>query len=337
MTTLRWFSGKDRFEAERGEKGRGRMQTGLNAEDLVLEVPVGTMVRVKVSDYRLLEGRRLYGKGYEVLLEKSGFKEDGLVYGGFEERFALPDLLEADVDEDGYVTVCDLDADEMEFVLARGGRGGTGNTAYKSSRLTTPWFAQSGEDGEVFDVRLELKVLADVGLVGLPNAGKSTFLSVVTRADPRIGDYPFTTLSPNLGVWAGKGQEIVLADIPGLIEDAHEGKGLGDQFLKHVERCRVLVYVLYPTEALLFSPEGMVEGVWEQYVVLRDELAAYGGGLADKPAMVVLNKIDLLSDGGVSVREYFLAQGVEVLLMSGVTHEGVEGVMGQIGEFFLEG
>jgi GTP-binding protein len=170
-------------------------------------------------------------------------------------------------------------------VLARGGNGGFGNAHFKSSTNRAPRHANPGQPGEERTIRLRLKLIADAGLVGLPNAGKSTFLAAVSAAKPKIADYPFTTLNPQLGVVRANGQEFVLADIPGLIEGASEGAGLGDRFLRHVERCRVLLHLV----------DGTGEHAGEAYKTVRAELEAYGHGLAAKPEVVALSKADALS------------------------------------------
>ncbi|MGH2450363.1 MAG: GTPase ObgE, partial [Candidatus Limnocylindria bacterium] len=179
--------------------------------------------------------------------------------------------------------VGDLVAPEEELVVARGGRGGRGNARFVSSTRQVPRIAEDGEPGEEREVELELKLIADVGLVGLPNAGKSSLLAAMTRARPKIADYPFTTLTPNLGVAGLDERELVVADIPGLIEGAHRGAGLGEEFLRHVERTRVLVHVI---DASRDDPLADV-------ATIEAELAAYGRGLAERPRIHALNKIDL--------------------------------------------
>jgi GTP-binding protein len=186
--------------------------------------------------------------------------------------------------EDGETLIADLTRVGERFMLAKGGNGGFGNAYFKSSVNRTPRRANPGQEGQEMWVWLRLKLIADAGLVGLPNAGKSTFLAAVSAAKPKIADYPFTTLNPQLGVVRIDAREFVLADIPGLIEGAHEGAGLGDRFLGHIERCRVLLHLV----------DGTVEHAGEAYKTVRAELEAYGHGLTDKPEIVALNKADAL-------------------------------------------
>jgi GTP-binding protein len=188
-------------------------------------------------------------------------------------------------EEDGETLLADLTDVGERAVLARGGNGGFGNAHFKTSTNRAPRHANPGQPGEEMTIRLRLKLIADAGIVGLPNAGKSTFLAAVSAAKPKIADYPFTTLHPQLGVVEVDGREFVLADIPGLIEGAHEGAGLGDRFLGHIERCRVLLHLV----------DGTGEHAGEAYKTVRDELAAYGEGLLDKPEIVALNKADAMT------------------------------------------
>lgn len=190
------------------------------------------------------------------------------------------------VAEDGEAVIADMVKPGERFLIAKGGKGGLGNTRFKSSTNQAPRYAGPGTPGEEIWVWLRLKIIADVGLIGLPNAGKSTFLSAVTSARPKIASYPFTTLHPHLGVaWIG-GKELVLADIPGLIEGAHEGVGLGDRFLKHVERCSVFLHLL----------DGTAEDVANDYLTIRKELELYNDKLKNKAEVVALNKCDALTD-----------------------------------------
>src|SRR6202162_5932066 len=188
-------------------------------------------------------------------------------------------------EEDGETLLADLTEMGQRVVLAHGGNGGFGNARFKSSTNRAPRHANPGQPGTELTIRLRLKLIADAGVVGLPNAGKSTFLAAVSAAKPKIADYPFTTLHPQLGVVSIDGREFVLADIPGLIAGAHEGAGLGDRFLGHVERCRVLLHLV----------DGTVEHAGRAYKTVRGELSAYGHGLAEKPEIVALNKADALT------------------------------------------
>jgi Obg family GTPase CgtA len=188
--------------------------------------------------------------------------------------------------EDKKTLIYDFTKENEEFVLAKGGSGGAGNTKFKSSTNRAPRKFTKGKGGEEICVWLELKIIADVGLIGFPNAGKSSFLSISTRARPKIANYPFTTLNPNLGVLQIDDKEIVLADIPGLIEGAHKGVGLGDQFLKHIERCKSLLHIIDINEEDLIT----------NYKIIREELRQYSEQLLKKREIVVFNKIDLLEE-----------------------------------------
>ena len=188
-------------------------------------------------------------------------------------------------DEDGETLLADLTEVGQRAMLARGGNGGFGNAHFKTATNRAPRHANPGQPGEERTIRLRLKLIADAGLVGLPNAGKSTFLSTVSAARPKIADYPFTTLHPQLGVIRIDEREFVLADLPGLIEGAHEGAGLGDRFLGHLERCRVLLHLV----------DGTDEHAGEAYKTIRAEIDAYGHGVSDKPEIVALSKADALT------------------------------------------
>lgn len=218
-------------------------------------------------------------------------------------------------DEDRETLLADIKTPGQRIVFLKGGNGGFGNTHFKSSTNQAPRRANPGLEGEERWVWLRLKLIADAGLVGLPNAGKSTFLAACTRAHPKIADYPFTTLHPNLGVVAVDDRTFVLADIPGLIEGASEGAGLGTRFLGHVERCRVLLHLV----------DGTQDDVADAYRTVRGELEAYGGGLADKTEIVALNKIDALDADTIEERRAELAEacGKDVQTISGVAGMGV--------------
>ncbi len=221
--------------------------------------------------------------------------------------------------EDREEVLLDLTHAGQRQQLLRGGDGGFGNAHYKTSTNQAPRRGDVGWPGQEAWVWLRLKLIADCGLVGLPNAGKSTFLSAVTHARPKIADYPFTTLHPNLGVAHVGEEEFIIADIPGLIEGAHEGAGLGDRFLGHIERCRVLLHLIDGTE----------EDVAEAYRVVRGELASYGGGLAEKPEVVALNKCDALLPEEIENKMAALAEasGATVLPLSGAAGIGLKDVL----------
>jgi GTP-binding protein len=218
-------------------------------------------------------------------------------------------------DEDKETLLHDFTTLGETFVLAQGGNGGFGNAHFKSSTNRAPRNANPGQPGEERWIWLRLKLIADAGLVGLPNAGKSTFLAAVSAARPKIADYPFTTLHPQLGVVNADGREFVLADIPGLIEGAHEGAGLGDRFLGHVERCRVLLHLVDATS----------EHAGKAYKTVRAELEAYGGSLAEKTEIVGLNKIDAVDAEALKKQKDRLKRAAKrtPLLLSGATGKGV--------------
>jgi GTP-binding protein len=222
-------------------------------------------------------------------------------------------------EEDGRALLADLAEVGQRVVLARGGNGGFGNAHFKTSTNRAPRHANPGQPGEELTIRLRLKLIADAGIVGLPNAGKSTFLAAVSAAKPKIADYPFTTLHPQLGVAEIDGHEFVLADIPGLIEGAHEGGGLGDRFLGHVERCRVLLHLV----------DGTGEHAGAAYDTVRAELAAYGHGLSEKPEIVALNKADALAPQQLKQRceQLERASGRKPLVVSAATGAGVAEVL----------
>jgi len=222
-------------------------------------------------------------------------------------------------EEDGETLLADLMELGQQAVLAKGGNGGFGNAHFKSSTNRAPRHANPGQPGEERTIRLRLKLIADAGIVGLPNAGKSTFLAAVSAARPKIADYPFTTLHPQLGVVSVDGREFVIADIPGLIEGAHEGAGLGDRFLGHVERCRVLLHLI----------DGTGEHAGKAYKTVRAELDAYDEILADKVEIVALNKADSLSPEDLKQQVARLKRAAKKtpLVLSAATGEGVPEVL----------
>ena len=282
LTTLLDYRYQQQHRARNGEHGKGSDCNGRSAEDLVLRVPVGTLLRDEASG--------------EVL--------------------------------------CDLSSPGQRFVAAQGGKGGLGNMNFATSTRQTPRFAQEGTKGEERALVLELKLLADVGLIGFPNAGKSTLISRVSRARPKIADYPFTTLVPNLGVVQYKdGLSFVVADIPGLIEGASEGAGLGHQFLRHVERCRVLVHLVD------LGAEGEGREPLADWEIINRELHRHGAELAEKPQVVVASKVDL-----THARERLPAfeaamrkRGVPVLPISSATGEGVQALLDRVARVLYGG
>ena len=275
--TLVAYKFHTQFRAKRGAHGEGSNRAGRSAEDLFLDVPVGTIV---------------YEKG-----------------------------------DDGPVKLDDLTTVGQEVVVARGGRGGLGNQHFASATNRSPRRAQPGEAGELRQLTLSLKLLADVGLVGFPNVGKSTVISRLSAAKPKIANYPFTTLTPHLGVVAlSDERSFVLADVPGLIEGAHDGHGLGQRFLSHLERTKVLVHVIDVSSATGRDPV-------DDFEVIRHELSSYsaastesiGIALSEKTQMVAANKIDALDDPERlrRLREHLAAQGVALFEVSAVTGAGL--------------
>lgn len=226
------------------------------------------------------------------------------------------------VKRDGEV-IADLVEDGQEVIIAKGGDGGFGNAHFKSSVRQAPRIAEKGEPGDTFEAELELKLLADIGLVGFPNAGKSTFLSVVSNARPEIADYAFTTLTPNLGVADIDDGSLLIADIPGLIEGASEGKGLGDAFLRHVERTAVILHLI----------DAYTDDVAKAYKIIRNELAAYSEELADRPEVIALTKIEGLDADIIEMQKEALesvANDVPVFALSAQAHTGLTEVLREL-------
>ena len=267
--TLLDFKYKRHYRAERGRHGEGNKRSGKSGEDLIIKVPVGTVVKDA---------------------------ETGEVLG-------------------------DLTEHGQRLVVAKGGRGGRGNAAFATPTRQAPDFAEPGEPGEERWIELELKLLADVGLVGFPNAGKSTFLSRISAARPEIADYPFTTLRPILGVTRVGDHSFVVADIPGLIEGAHKGKGLGHEFLRHVERTKLLLHLIDLTDSTR-TPEKAFEAI-------NRELKLYSPSLVEKPQIVVGTKIDALADRSIieRLKTYFQERGYPFFAVSAVTGEGMDELM----------
>ncbi|MGA9191277.1 MAG: GTPase ObgE [Anaerolineales bacterium] len=269
LSSLSPFRRKRHFRADDGAPGGGSNKTGRDAEDLVLYVPRGTVVKDAASDD----------------------------------------------------TFGDLTEEDQVLVICQGGRGGRGNARYATSRNQAPRMAQRGEPGDELWLRLELRLIADVGIIGVPNAGKSTLLSAVSRARPKIADYPFTTLQPNLGVAElDDDTSLVLADIPGLIAGAHEGAGLGARFLRHIRRTRALIHLI----------DGMAEDPLADYAQVNTELALFDERLSRKAQVVAISKMDLpdVRDRWEDVRRAFEAVEIQPMAVSAVTGEGVRDLLG---------
>ena len=267
--TLIDFRFQPKLIAEDGKAGSGQKSSGKSGKDLIVEVPIGTVV-----------------------------KRDGEI-------------------------VADLTHDEERAIVAHGGDGGYGNWHFRSSTRQTPRIAELGNPGESYDAELELKLLADVGLVGFPNAGKSTFLSVVSNATPEIADYPFTTITPNLGVAKVDDRSILIADIPGLIEGASEGKGLGDRFLRHVERTKVLLHLI----------DVYNDDAGKAYADIRQELANYSDELANRPELVVLTKVEGVDEDIVKMQMAAILEknpDAKVMAMSASAHQGTQEVLREL-------
>ena len=270
MTTLMDFRYKRKYSAQNGGNGAGSNMKGRHGEDLIIRVPLGTVVRDAETG--------------EVIQDMSG---------------------------------------QEDYVLAKGGRGGWGNQHFATPTRQAPRFAKAGLPGESHDVVLELKLLADVGLVGFPNVGKSTLLSVVSGAHPKIANYHFTTLFPNLGVvYLGEGESFVMADIPGIIEGASEGVGLGHDFLRHIDRCRLVVHVVDVSGSEGRDPV-------EDFITINQELRQYSPDLAERPMIVVANKIDILQEEEnlTRLREYTNSLGLPLYEMSAAIHRGTKELM----------
>lgn len=264
--TLYRYRHRQQYRAENGQSGMGSQCSGRRGEDLILEVPPGTIVYDAETDER----------------------------------------------------ICDLDTPDATVIIARGGMGGRGNRRFATSTNQAPRYAQPGTPGESLVLRLELKLLADVGIIGFPNAGKSTLISCISAARPKVANYPFTTLVPNLGVvnppW---GEPFVVADIPGLIEGAHEGTGLGHRFLKHVERTRILVHLI---DAAAIDPEEPMAG----FEAINRELALYSDTLSAKPQIVVLNKLDIPEARVFADAFRKVYPGKKLMGISAATHQHID-------------
>lgn len=343
LNTLKHLSHIKELLAKTGEMGGKNKRFGAKGESLVVEVPVGTLVwlvgengvsrlrRQKHGLTELLSKNEIKLETYQVLKDEKS-KHWSLIY-------SPPDKKDFPQESEllsGKVKLYEGQTDGEEIVICQGGVGGRGNESFKRPDLTTPLIAERGSEGEKKLIELELKLLAQVGLVGLPNAGKSTLLSVLTSAKPKIADYPFTTLEPNLGVlsdeWSGEIEvlkNLVIADIPGIIKGASEGKGLGLDFLRHIENCRVLVWVLSLDESLIasdsLSDQEKAKQLWDQMQLIAAELKNYRSDLIDKPNSLILSKSDLYQKETIDViTKYFDKQGYKLWAVSGATQNGLK-------------
>lgn len=263
--TLLDFAGKHHWKAPSGKQGLGKKMAGLSGDDLIVPVPLGTLV---------------YDAEHGILL-------------------------------------ADMDTAGKQVVICRGGKGGKGNWHFRSSTVQAPRFAEPGTEGQQRDLKLELKLIADVGLVGMPNAGKSTLLRAISAARPKVADYPFTTLDPQLGIAEiDSERRVVFADIPGLIEGAHSGAGLGHDFLKHVERTKLIVHLLD-----LYNPDGSNPA--ENYRKIRKELETFSPELGAKPELIAANKMDLAADNAALEQLQSELPGKKIVAISGVSHQGL--------------
>ena len=280
LASLLDFQYKREYEAEKGQHGMGSMCSGRDGLDLVIKLPVGTLIK----------------------------------------------------DFDTGEVLADLVADGQSFICCKGGRGGKGNAHFATSTHQTPRFAQPGEPGEERNLKMELKLLADVGIIGFPNAGKSTLISHISAAKPKIADYPFTTLAPNLGIVKfGEFGGFVVADIPGLIEGAHEGKGLGVKFLKHVERTSIFVHMIDLSPITGRDPR-------EDFEIVNRELRAFNAELSKRPQVVALNKTDIpeADEKARELLKFFNSLGIKVFIISAATGKGLKELVNHVGSEVAE-
>ena len=280
LASLLDFQYKREYEAEKGQHGMGSMCSGRDGLDLVIKLPVGTLIK----------------------------------------------------DFDTGEVLADLVADGQSFICCKGGRGGKGNAHFATSTHQTPRFAQPGEPGEERNLKMELKLLADVGIIGFPNAGKSNLISHISAAKPKIADYPFTTLAPNLGIVKfGEFGGFVVADIPGLIEGAHEGRGLGVKFLKHVERTSIFVHMIDLSPITGRDPR-------EDFEIVNRELRAFNAELSKRPQVVALNKTDIpeADEKARELLKFFNSLGIKVFIISAATGKGLKELVNHVGSEVAE-
>lgn len=372
--TLRNFAGISNIEADNGQMGGVTNMHGKDKEDVVIKLPMGTRVWRIISTYIKNKPKMMYKNDQELgRVERPIERRASSIIRQREGVFTLAGdpYAVSSMDEDtaalqvtaikgdkatlqygglayDVVLVEDLTEEGKEVVIARGGRGGKGNESFKSSRNTTPMEAQTGEGGEAGDFLFELQLLADVGLVGFPNAGKSTLLSVLTKATPKIANYPFTTLEPNLGVMMVESGDVadrktvVIADIPGLIEGASEGKGLGIKFLRHVSRCKMLIFLLSMDDAILLDESSELSTVCEQYkmgyTTLENELETYEKEatnssipFSEKKKIIVLSKSDLVSvERKLEILKEMKKTFADAFWISSSTGEGLDTLKNEI-------
>ena len=272
LNTLIDYRFKQHFKAKNGDPGMGSDKTGRSGEDIIIEVPRGTLI----------------------------------------------------LEEDNKEVIIDIMDKDQNITILKGGNGGFGNSHFKNSENQTPRNANDGESGKEKWIWLRLKLIADVGLVGLPNAGKSTFVSTVSKASPKIADYPFTTIHPVLGIVKYMDKEFVIADIPGLIEGAHEGKGLGDRFLGHIERCNILLHLIDVTD----------EDIINSWKTVRNEMKSYSKELSLKNEIIVLSKSDTLNEKELNDKKEKLKNfvGKEIFAISSVSGDGINNILKEINE-----
>lgn len=335
LGTLQHLAGIHQIQANSGGNGGKKNMSGAKGEDIVIEVPPGTVMWLEAENGPSRTRRQKYGIKWRTPKGEIHHKQ----YFVEKEGQAIPGREANESESVEKTQLIEMLADTPDIVLAQGGFGGRGNDAFKSASNTTPLEAQYGTWGEHKIVTFELKLLADVGFVGLPNAGKSTLLARLTNARPKIANYPFTTLEPHLGILAANQErgekELVLADIPGLIEGASEGKGLGLDFLRHLEHCQALVYVLALEDSVAADPdvaaESKASSLWSQYETLQAELKAHSDQFLSKKYLLTVNKSDLYSKEAIEVvATFFAEQGQKVLVMSTATGENIPELIKQL-------
>jgi GTP-binding protein len=327
LNTLIEFRYKPKWEAARGENGAGRDCNGKDGEELVIRVPIGT----RVYDLELeasLRAQEDAREGRDAPTSSANEDEDAREEEGEGRRRRR--RFDPATRPDPRALIADLDRDGARFVAAHGGRGGLGNMNFAKPWDQAPRYAQPGAAGEARRLRLSLELLADVGIIGFPNVGKSTLISVISRARPKIANYPFTTLVPNLGVVkVDEDRSFVVADIPGLIEGASEGAGLGVQFLKHVERTRVLLHLIAP------DPDRNIDDYYD--VILR-EVEKFNPELARRPTVVAITKSDLpeAREAYKRLKPRFKKRGIDLRLIGPVTHEGIRELVFELDRLLRE-